>query len=917
MCFGVLGPVRMLAGGVEVHLGGAGVRVLLALLLLDANHVVPLDRIADALWQDKLPVTARTIVQGYVSKLRKLLELHDPSGAVRILTRMPGYLLVIDPSTVDVHRARQLLAEARGKPAAVRAELLGAAAALWRGQALADIPHLPAFAELDELRLAVLSERIDADLEMGRDVELISELRELLAEHPFFERAIEQLMRALYRCGRRADALECYHEFRRRTIDELGVEPGPSLADLYQRVLRDDPGLASPIGARWSVTPAQLPAADLAFTGRDEEMTWLNGLLTTYAPAGAASVAVITGPAGVGKSALAIAWGHSVAGDFTGGQLFAALHGFDPLREPAEPSQVLERFLLALGVRADEVPEVLEERAALYRSLLAGKRVLVLLDDARDSAQIRPLLTGGGGSLVLVTSRNKLGGLLVHGGARLLALDTLNEPDAVRVIATSGARLPAQTARQLTALCGGLPLALRMVGARLAMDPRCTATRLIDELTDERTRLGVLNIEEEDTSVRAALDVSHRSLDSATSAALNLLGLVPGPWIGAHALAALGEFPQSKAQACLCELHEANLVVELTAGRFTMHDLIRLYAKECAESLSMMTRHKALRRLVDYYLAAADHARRQVGAITDDLDFARWTEFALPAIAGPAAALSWLDSEWPNILALQQHVAELGWHTAVWQLAAVAHDLRHAQPTRDEWVPMVRLGLASARAAKDRRAELTMLSCLCAAYDYFGDFGAELAEAEQSYQIAKELGDSAAIARGLGNIAGAYMGQRRYAEALRRFQNMLRLARLNGYRLGEANALNNIAQAEQGLGHHAEAIEHQSTALGLYAELGHQGSYVFGVANLAELYAESAQPELAERYARRAVELATANGMGMQEAFAREILGGLLVQRGEPDAARAELELSLLRYEQVSSSRAVDVRTSLERLVEA
>ncbi|HVV23397.1 MAG TPA: BTAD domain-containing putative transcriptional regulator, partial [Pseudonocardiaceae bacterium] len=464
--FTVLGPVQVVVDDEVVPIGSPGARALLLLLVLYANQVVSIERIIDGLWGEDPPATARTIVHGYVSRLRRVLDTAD--GSARLLTRSPGYELRVDEARVDLFRARRLLDASRGQPSERRADLLRSAAALWRGPVPVNPPTEAVAIELGELRLVVIEERIEADLELGRHAELIGELRILVREHPFDEVLIGQLIRALYRSGQRADALECYRTFQRRVADELGIDPGPALRELHESLLRDDPTLSQPPPAPVrpaateppSVVPAQLPPAASAFTGREQEMAWLNRLLTN-GDADATTVAVITGAAGVGKSALAVTWGHRVVDRFADGVLFARLRGFDPNQPPLSAGDVLPRFLLALGVRAADLPEEPEEQGALYRSLLAARRVLVVLDDARDSEHVRPLLPGGSGSLVVVTSRRRLDGLVARSGARLLPLGTLGAAPAARLIAdaadVAGVPITGEQAAELARLCDHLP----------------------------------------------------------------------------------------------------------------------------------------------------------------------------------------------------------------------------------------------------------------------------------------------------------------------------------------------------------------------------------------------------------------------------------------------------------------------------
>jgi DNA-binding SARP family transcriptional activator len=650
----------MLVGDQTIPLGGSGIRSVLAMLLLEPNQVVPLDRIVDVLWAHEPPASARTMVQGYVSRLRQRITEADAGGA-HIITTPPGYRLVVDESRIDASVARSLLAQSRGMPAARRAELLDQAHALWRGPALADLGGRVSAPELTELRLAILEARSDARLELGRHHEVISELTQLIDAQPFRERLVAQLMLALYRANRRATALEAYQRFARRAAEELGMDPGPQLRELHARVLRDDTTLLAPspepvitpkIGV---LVPAQLPRASSGFAGREDELDWLSKLLP---PGDTAPIGVLAGPAGVGKTALAVLWAHRVAATFPDGQLFASMRGFDPQHAPVRAADVLTQFLLALGVAIDDVPLELDDRAALYRSILADRRVLVVLDDARDADQIHPLLPAGSSSFVLVTSRIRLDGLVARTGARMLTLGTL-AADAAELLIEHMAGTPAHSKdreqrRKLARLCGHLPLALRIAAARLAGNPQWTVGDLVTELTDERFRLGALDLEEADTSVRAALDVTYRSLRTELAETVRFLGLFPGTRIGPHPVAALSDSDVEAARRRLRSLASSFVVSETSRDVFVMHDLIRLHAQELAEvELSEPDRTAAARRLLRYYLVGAETARDLLGLGTD---FAGKTmygnNFAGPPLTSARDAADWIDQEWVNLLAV-------------------------------------------------------------------------------------------------------------------------------------------------------------------------------------------------------------------------------------------------------------------------
>lgn len=972
----VLGPVRVAVDGEPIPIGSPSARAVLMMLVLGVNRVVSMDRIIDGLWGDSPPATARTIVHGYVSRLRRVLDSVDRRhGSARIETHGPGYELRVDEWRLDLHEARRLLAESRGHPPARRAELLRAAAAMWRGPVAVDPPAAEVTAELDELRLVVTTERIDADLELGRHTQVIGELRGLVRAHPFDEGMVGQLIRALYGSGQRAEALDSYLQLRRRMAAELGIDPGPELRDLYERLLRDDPNLrlavtaanqttaatgmttattttavaanggtddsappgasagasadtpagtsagtavGTPVGTSvGAVVPAQLPPTTAAFTGRGPEISWLDGVLARRTADGT-TIAVITGPAGVGKSALTLHWAHCRVSEFPDGVLFAALRGFAAAHPPVAADAVLPRFLIALGVSAQELPEDLDEQVALYRSLLASRRVLIVLDDARDSAHVRPLLAGGPGSLVLVSSRRRLDGLVAGSGARLLTLAALPAEPAARLISDAaedaGVPVTGEQAGELARLCDHLPLALRIVAARLTVRPAQSAEALLAELADEHTRLSALDVEDADTSVRAALDVSYRGLRPPTSDVFRLLGLAPGPVINSHPVAALSVDDLVSTRRWLRALSEANLVIDVGADQFVMHDLVRLYARALAAALPADERAAAADRLLRYYLTACDVARRLLYPPADDLDFsAEASTLAMPTLRTAADAVAWFDAEWPNLSALLRDIEADGRHREVWQLVLVASHYLTRRTTYGEWSEWGRIGLAAARAAEDRVGEVLMLIVIATAQSRYERAGQHLSDATRALRAATELGDPRHIRRALGNMAGAFYGQGRYREALACDQESYRLALDAGDLAEQARGLNDMSQVEWAMGRTEDAVRNSRASVALLRELGDVDGYRLAMDNLAELYVGLGRLDEADVLINAVFDLSAGQRPDLQYAFARKLAGQVLLARKDPRAAdelRAALELS----EALDSPHAPQIRELLAAL---
>ncbi|MCS7480463.1 tetratricopeptide repeat protein [Umezawaea endophytica] len=916
--FGVLGPLQVLADGRPLVLGRKGMRGLLAMLVLDANRVVPIDEIVDRIWADDPPATARTIVHGYVSKLRKLLEEADPTGSAAILTSPPGYQLSVDPVRLDLHQARQLISSARGKPALTRARLLREALGLWRGQVLADVPGNPITTDLHELRLSAVEERIDAELELGRHLELIGELRQLLTEYPFRERLVEHMTLALYRSGQRADALETYHRSRRRFIDELGIEPGPNLRELHERILRDDLSLST-LNASEKVllqhhstaVPTQLPAAANEFIGRAAELAWLDRICAQWEPA--ATVILIDGAPGIGKTELAVTWGHRRAELFPGGLLFADMHGFGPNHNSVEPSEALTRFLLALGVPADAVPRDLNDQVGLYRSLLAKRQVLVVLDDAWDPEHVRLLLPPSAGSVVLVTTRRRLESLVISDGARMLTVGTLSDEESARLVdELAGEPLsrtdPAAT-KMLVELCGRLPLALKIATITLLPSPRWTMRMVIAAMSREPIRMRVVGLYDTGDVVKSALAVSYRSLSAELALTFRATSLVPGRWVSPHAIAAICDIDLGTAAGRLANLVDAHLIVEQWRNAFMLHDLVRVYAREL---VSEHERNESLSRLLDHYLIACDHARRLIRPASDGLSFNASLTAAGPASA--SQALSWFDKEWANLTGLVHAGSEAGLHEQTWQLVRLVHTYCLIRLIDHEWHTVAETGLTSARAIGDRRGELLVLHATQDIDNRAGTVLGALDRAEYTHRIAVELKEPRYLVMTLDKLALALRQEGRTAEALAHQREAFDIVHREGDTINEATVLNNLAQTEQNLGNFDFATQHQSQAAELYKYNDDKRAYANAMNNLAELYAEQGLFSQAEIHSRHGVELAQRGSMQFEEAFGRQVLGKVLAKQGKHTEAQTELMESLMLFERLGSPRAMLVRTALEHL---
>ncbi len=930
--FRVLGTLEVLRAGVGLTPGSSGTCAVLANLLLEPNRVVSMDRIVDTLWDERPPATARTIVHGYVSRLRKLFAAGDAvvagQGPPELVTRAPGYLLRVDTERIDAHRARALVNHALGLGAADRSRVLSQALTLWRGPVLADIAsarlHRMAAPSLDELRLLALEERADADLELGEHRNLVAELSTLVDENPLRERLTGQLMLACYRAGRRAEAQARYHALRERLSDELGIDPGPELRALYERLLRDDETLLgghrdpattpSPAGA----VPAGLPPAAAGFVGREREMAALDRMLADRGQGSAHLVAAITGPAGVGKSALAVTWSHRVAHTFPDGALHARLRGFDSESAPLSPGEVLTGFLKKLGVAADGVPLDVDDRAALYRSLLSGRRVLVLLDDARDADQVRPLLPGSPGAVVVVTSRRRLDGLVVRSGARALPLETLPTESAVELLDRAGvpgrAAAEPAAARLLAHLCGGLPLALRIAAARLAANPGRAVGELVGELTDERNRLHGLEIDESDTSVRRAFDASYNNLHPAHAHAFRLLGLVPGHTFTPHAVAALCGTDPDTARRRLRALGLAHLVTEPEPDRFALHDLLRVYARDLVASrVDSGDGSAALVRLRDHYMAVADHARRFLRPARDELDFAG-THEVLPAISSRTEALAWFDAEWPNLVAAITAAHRDGSHAATWRLVRLQFNYLMVRCPWEDWIAIYSSGLDAAHRSQDGVGQLLMSAGLGVVHARSGSPETALRHYADSYGGAVAAGDPGYLTMAQVNMSSALIRLGRHPEARRHCEDALGTNRTLGDRYREAGALNNLAQVEQAHGDPDAALGHLREAASMYREADDLEILAMVLNNCGEVCVELGREGDAQRYHQEALEVARSCGSAMRQAAAHLGLGDVARSRGDDRVARTRWEAALSIFDTGRSPRAEEARTRLALL---
>ena len=850
--FGLLGPLLVRRDGVEAPIPPGKQRVVVAALLLSRGQAVTPDQLAELLWPTGPPPSGRVTVQNYVKRFRRALG--DSDRAV-VTTRADGYLLRVPAESLDASRFEVMVTQARealqAGEYAQAATGLRTALSLWRGRPLADVPcdylvlqHAP---RLEEVRLQALEDRIEADLRCGRHAGLIAELRALVAAEPLRERLHWLLVLALYGEGRQADALAAFRGARRVLIDEIGVEPGAELQRLHERILAGDPDPADGITMRPAATglpviPRELPAALTHLVGREPELRRLDAMASQASgPAAMTVIAVIGGTAGVGKTALVTHWARRVASQFPDGQLYLALRGFAPDAVPVSPAEGLGLFIGALQPGAP-VPSGLSARVNLYRSLTAGKRLLIVLDNARDAEQVRALLPGSPGSMVVITSRDWLAGLAVTEGAELIGVDVLGSAEAKALIASriGAARAAAESSAvtEIAELCGRLPLALAVVAAKAAARPGLPLAKLAAGLRDPGGRLSALDAGDSAASARSVLSWSYACLMAPEAGMFRLAGMHPGPDAGLNALASLAGVPAGLAREMLEELERVNIAAQTAAGRFAMHDLLRAYARERAQAEeSAELRHAATARMLDYYLHAAHAMSLRLYPPRPAIGLPAPQPGALKEDFGSyQAAWAWAEAEYPALLGVVTSAAHDGFPARAWQLAWAWETFLSRRGRWDELACIQRLGLDAARRGGDP-AGLAHATCgLGWTFVLQGDYERGREHLEEAARYFGQLGDASGEARACIRAGSALWRQHRHAEARLLAERALGLFRACGDRAGQAGALNNIGMHHIHLGAYADGVEHCQQGLAIFRELGYRGGEGNALDSLGEAY---------------------------------------------------------------------------------
>ncbi|MEU6575513.1 BTAD domain-containing putative transcriptional regulator [Streptomyces sp. NPDC046805] len=959
--FGVLGPVRAWRGEEALNTGSPQQRALLAALLLREGRTATAGELIDALWGGEPPSRALAAIRTYASRLRKVLDpgvLVSESGGYAVRGLGDGALDLADAQTLATEAEK---ARGAGELRHAR-EVLNRALALWDGEVLAGVPGPYADAQrvrLEEWRLQLLESRLEMDLEQGGHAEAVSELTALTAAQPLRERLRELLMLALYRSGRQAEALAVYADTRRLLADELGVDPRQELRELQERVLRADPSLAeapAPAGepAAMPVRPAQLPATIPDFTGRTPFVAELSGVLAT-AEGRVMAVSAVAGIGGVGKTTLAVHVAHRARCAFPDGQLYVDLQAAGP--RPAKPDMVLGSFLRALGIADSAIPDSLEERAALYRSVLDGRRVLVLLDNARDAAQVRPLLPGTEGCAALITSRVRMVDLA---GAHLVDLDVMSPDEALslftKIVGEERVESEREAALDVVAACGFLPLAIRIAASRLASRRTWAMSVLAAKLADERSRLDELQAG--DLAVKATFELGYGQLEPAQARAFRLMGLADSPDISLAAAAAMLDLPEADTEDLLESLVDTSLLESAAPGRYRFHDLVRLYARACAErdELPPDERQEALSRLLDFYLATAAEVyaiERPGDRLVHHLEATRRPGLTF---ADSKSAIDWLYAEADCLLACVRQSAGNGMLRRAVDLLWVAKDLTESGANSHQYEATALTVRDLAHAMGDGRAEGRARTALTNALLVSDRFTQADEEARLAIELARAAGDLAPCCWAPNDRGIIALYQGRNDDGAKHLQVAIANYRADGNLPGEASALCNLSRIEVKLGRLTSAVELARRGVAIYDQLGltvrlansrlalgialsaadrvpealdhlHEALWLFrenrqrlweGTANfrISEAHLASGQHALAARHAEQALALRVIGGDWMR-ANVLTVLGQALNRLGQIDRAKACWNEALDIHEQSGAVEVERVRALLRPIATA
>lgn len=910
MQYRILGPIEVWCGSRQVTLGGPKQRLVLAVLLIHANQVVSTDRLVDEIWPDRPPPSAPANLRTYVSGLRSALPLRDGSGP--ITSRPGGYQLNVASEQLDLTVYESLVATSAAARSRndLAAELaaLERATALWRGTPLADVPSSPGVAAfrayLEEQQAALVEERARTLIDLGRHGEAASALRRHVASHPLRERGHHLLVLALHRNGSLGDALAAYRAARETLLRELGVEPGPELARLHREILTDEAG--QPSGEALEVgrgkpmrgappVPAQLPPDVRGFAGRVEELRRLDGLVRD---AGAGSgdegpasvvIAAITGTAGVGKTALAVHWAHRNAHRFPDGQLYLNLRGFDPSNSLMYPAEAVRVFLEALQVPSARVPSTFEAQVGLYRSLLSGKRMLVVLDNARDADQVRPLLPGAPGCVVVVTSRNRLTSLVAAEGAHPIALDLLTEAEARSLISRRlgerAVRAEPEAVSDIVTSCDRLPLALAIVAANAAAQ----AGRSLADLAARLRRganLDAFSAGDPSTDLRAVFSWSYDSLSREAARAFRLLGLHPGPDFGAPSAASIVGIAEARARLLLAELVRAHLVVEVAGDRFAFHDLLRAYATELAHTEDEPgDREAASLRILDHYLHTAHAAAIRMRPGRIPIELRPVSPGTTPETFDQRSdAQTWFATERRQLTGAVDLAARSGRAIHAWQLAWAIEDYLDYAGHWDELRSVQANALRATEQAGDRAGQANAHCGLGRAYGRLGEFDRAHEHMRVGSDLYAELREYARQAAALRNVGVLLCQQGRHAEALAYGERALEVLPADCTPEERAYVLSALGWFHAQVGNYHRALDNCRSALAVPGvnDPGFRGSVMDILGNVHHHLGD--HQEAIASY-REAIEVYKGLGIALYEAKSLAWLGDSYHAANMPDPA--------------------------------
>lgn len=877
--FRALGPLELTnADGQPIDLGPRRQQVLLAALVVDADRPVPLDELVDRVWDGSPPASVRSAVHTYVTRLRHVLR----DTGFPIEHRPAGFVLRADRGRVDVCEFRRLVADpGPGRPASLRAAL-----ALWRGVPLTGLPGSWAAA----VRADLTRQRVDAALDLarteipaGRGAGLAPLLRALADEHPLVEPLTVMLMRALVAAGRPAEAADCFARARAHLADELGVEPSAELQHEHLAVLR----AASEPGRSSSTLPPDVPG----FAGRAEALRGLDEP--------DAAITVISGPPGVGKTALALHWAHRSHERFPDGQVFVDLRGFDPSRPPATAEQALQVLLTLFDVPATGRPPAFDALVALYRRTIAGKRTLFILDNACDAEQIRPLLPGAPGSRVLITSRNQMHGLIATHGARPVLIGPLSGGEARDLLAfrLGEQRMTAdeRAVVRIIASCGRLPLALVVTAARVTLRPGLGLADLADELESSVGRLDAFENDDPVADVRSVFDCSYRGLASEPARLFRALGGHVGPRISVPAVASGAAMPPAVAARLLGELRRGHLVTEAGGNRFACHDLLRAYASELHRDLDPPAERAAVaRRFVDHYLQSAYRAAVLIQPMRDPVPLPEADPAVVPeALTSHADALAWFTADQETVLGCVDLAAREDLHARLMALVWALRALLFRTGNVRDLIAVNERALASAARHDDRKGMADAALGLGLVHQRTGELDAAAADYERALRWYAELSEPLSVAHVHSNMARILEGQQRYAEALASAQHALEMYRAAGGPQWEARAMSGVAWYRIAAGQYTESMDECQQALDLLRELGDRDAEAATWDTFGHAHHYLGAHDEAERCYRTALGMHRQDGDRYNEALVLTHLGDNHLARDDTTAARADWESAL------------------------